>query len=61
MYRSLRKTIGSDVPTGGGHREAPRRRTGDPGRADRLYRSWSINRSPNSVNAHTARTIMAPA
>jgi len=46
-----------------GHDHTPGRKTHGGGvrDADRCYRSWSINRSPNSVKAQTAITIMAPA
>ena len=62
MCRSPREPFGSDLGTPA-NTHTPRRKTrgSDVRDAVRCYRSWSINRSPNSVKAQTAITIMAPA
>lgn len=43
------------------HTPGRKTRGSDVGDADCCYLSWSINRSPKSVKAQTAITIMAPA
>jgi hypothetical protein len=62
MCRLRRMPFGSDLARPAKtHTPGRKKRGSDVGDADRCYRSWSINRSPNSVKAQTAITIMAPA